>query len=332
MAGDLIPGLTQFLAPHAVLLLAAVTLDLAIGDPVYPLHPIRLIGATLNVFEKGLRRTGANGYGGGIALFFLLSLFWIAAVTGIMAACIFSAPSAAWAFHIFVLYSLIAMGDLIGHVMRVDRAAIRGDLPAARIAAGQLVGRDTEPMDAAACRRAAIESLSESLTDGFLSPVFWYAVFGLPGLVVFKVVSTMDSMIGNRTPRYLRFGRCGARMDDAMNYLPARASLVLISSLAFVVPGCSAAKAWRVGLAQNRLLPSPNSGWSEAATAGAIQRRLVGPIWLHGLLVTDIWLGEASDPPASTHDDVRRALILIAATGIAATALAALSLALAGKF
>ncbi|MEO8070313.1 MAG: cobalamin biosynthesis protein, partial [Acidobacteriota bacterium] len=122
-----------------------------------------------------------------------------------------------------------------------------------------------------------------------------------------------------KTPRYLQFGWCGARLDDLMNYIPARLTWLLIGAVAAVVPRCSASKAWRVGLRQHAILPGPNSGWSEAATAGAIQRRLVGPIWMQGQLVTDVWLGDAADPPVATHGDVMRAVTLSTATGIAAT-------------
>ena len=178
-------------------------------------------------------------------------------------------------------------------------------------------------MDAAACRRAAVESLSENLTDGFVSPVFWYVLLGLPGIVLFKIVSTMDSMVGYKTPQYLRFGWCGARLDDVMNYLPARLTWLVIAGLAFILPGFSGRKAWRVGLEQHAVLLGPNSGWSEAATAGALERRIVGPIWLRGEQVTDIWVGDPTDPPLAEPDDVRRALVLTTTVGMAVATLAA---------
>jgi adenosylcobinamide-phosphate synthase len=181
-------------------------------------------------------------------------------------------------------------------------------------------------MDGAACRRAAVESLSESLTDGFTSALFWYVLLGLPGLVLFKIVSTMDSMVGYKTARYLRFGWCGARLDDAMNYIPARLTWLAIAAIAAVLPGCSARKAFTVGLRQHATLPGPNSGWSEAATAGGIQRRLVGPIWLRGTMVTDVWIGDPADPPVGTHADVTRAVVLVTTTGCAAAILAAVLL------
>ena len=170
----------------------------------------------------------------------------------------------------------------------------------------------------AACRRAAIESLSENLTDGFISPLCWYVAAGIPGLALFKVVSTMDSMVGYKTPRYLRFGWCGARLDDAMNFVPARLTFCLVAATAAVMPGYSARKAMRVGWSQHAILPGPNSGWSEAAFAGALQRRLVGPIWMHGQAVTDVWLGDPADPPLETDRDYRRASVFVTVTGIVA--------------
>ena len=189
-----------------------------------------------------------------------------------------------------------------------------------------LVGRDTDRLDAPACRRAAIESLSESLTDGFTSAIFWYALTGVPGLVLFKVVSTMDSMVGYRTPRYVRFGWCGARLDDLMNFVPARITWLLLAAVATFLPRLSGAKAFAIGLAQHAVLPGPNSGWSEAATAGAIERRLVGPIWMRGLLVTDLWIGDPGDPPAGNRSDLQRAMLLVTVTGLLAATLAAAGL------
>src|SRR5262249_18847503 len=191
---------------------------------------------------------------------------------------------------------------------------------------GGPVGGDADRMEAAACRRAAVESLSESLTDGFVSPVFWYVLGGLPGLVLFKVASTMDSMVGYKTPDYLRFGWCGARLDDAMNYLPARLTWLIIAAIASVLPGCSGRKAWRIGLEQHAVLLGPNSGWSEAATAGALERRVVGPIWLRGIQVTDQWIGDPADPSLADGLDVARAMRLTIAVGVVTTALACLAL------
>jgi adenosylcobinamide-phosphate synthase len=114
-----------------------------------------------------------------------------------------------------------------------------------------------------------------------------------------------------------------------MNYVPARLTWLLLALTAAAVPGCSAVGAFLVGLRQHAVLPGPNSGWSEAAAAGALRRRLVGPIWLRGTMVTDVWIGRPEDPPASSRDDVVRALRLIGATGVLAALLAMAALALA---
>jgi adenosylcobinamide-phosphate synthase len=181
------------LRPNPWFLAAGVLLDLLLGDPHYAAHPVRLIGRSLSGIERVLRKVGVAGYTGGILLFLVLSLLWVG---GLSAFVVILAAVAGGAVQIFLIYSLLALRDLLRHGWDVERAARVRDLQSARAAIAKLVGRDTSRMDIAACRRAAIESLRENLTDGFLSPIFWYAIAGLPGLVLFKVVSTMDSMVG----------------------------------------------------------------------------------------------------------------------------------------
>jgi len=310
------------LAPSAALLGGAMLLDVALADPDYGWHPIRLIGRSLSELERRLRQFGFNGFCGGIVLFVLLGVAWVG---GVSVAETFLAIVAGWiaaAFHLFVVYSLMALGSLLRHGRRIENALRIGDLPGARYAVSQLVGRDTQKMDAAACRRAAVESLSENLTDAVVSPLFWYVLGGVPLLVLFKVVSTMDSMVGYKSQQYLRFGWCGARLDDAMNYVPARLAWLLIAASAAFLPGYSGLKALRYGLSHHAVLPSPNSGWSEAAAAGGLERRLVGPIWSAGSLVTDIWIGAPSDPPLGSDTDYDRAATLVAISSVLATAIA----------
>lgn len=304
------------LLPNAGVLAAAVALDLMLGDPVYPAHPVRLMGRTLTWFEDRLRAFHLDGYGGGMALFALLTVLWVGGISIIVLALAQRNRMAAMAVHGFLVYSLLALHDLIRHAWAVESASRRNSLPEARAAISRLVGRDTNRMDIAACRRAAIESISENLTDGFVSPLFWYAIGGLPALVLFKVVSTMDSMVGYKTSRYMKFGWCGARLDDLMNLLPARLTWLGVSLVAAMIPGASARKALRIGWRQHSLLPGPNSGWSEAAIAGAIERRLAGPIWANGNLVTELWIGDPGDPAAGEAKDMMRALMLVVITGL----------------
>ena len=153
----------------------------SLGDPVYRFHPVRLIGASLTAIENGLRRIGADGYGGGIVLFVILASIWVFVVAYLQMGFTALGPWPGWLFHVSVVYSLLALGDLVRAIWRVERALERQDLAAARFAISRLVGRDTDRMDEGACRRAAIESLSENLPDGFISAMFWYVLLGLPG-------------------------------------------------------------------------------------------------------------------------------------------------------
>ncbi len=308
----------ELLRDPFVFLCLCLLLDACLGDPQYAWHPIRLAGAALAAGEKGLRALGWDGRFGGFVLF-----LWLTAVcgggawavdaglraAGAAAGRIEAGAWLAWGWRLFLGYSLLALGDLAAHGRRIARAAESGDLTGARRAAGMLVGRDTDRMDAAACNRAAVESIAESLVDGVLSPLFWFALLGLPGLILFKIASTMDSMVGYKDERYLHFGWFGARLDDVMNWIPARLGLLLIAAAAWL-PGYSARGAWRVCLAQHALLPGPNKGWSETAAAGALGVRLAGPIYKHGTQVNELWIGPAEGPEGGRAGDVTRMILL----------------------
>jgi adenosylcobinamide-phosphate synthase len=292
------------LAPSASLLFAGVALDAIFGDPQVWFHPIRLMGATLSAYERLLRRIHIDGYFGGCLLLVLLSLTWILAPCLLLMRIYEWYPTAGAIVHVLFIYVFFALRDLIDHVRSVQRAASRNDLAAARKAIGLLVGRDTDRMDISACRRAAIESISENFVDGVLSAMFWYVLLGIPGLLLFKVASTMDSMVGYKTPAYFYFGWCGARLDDLMNYIPARLTWLLLGF--FAIP-----KGWKIGLAQHEILPGPNPGWSEATMAGVLGRKLIGPIWKDGYLVTETWLGDPQDMEAGTTEDIYKSIRII---------------------
>ncbi len=309
------------LRPNAALLAAGVVLDLLLGDPQYRWHPIRLVGHSITWLEGALRRLGLDGYAGGVLLGLSAAASWIALASALLLLAERLGHGASFALHALLIYWLLALRNLLDHAWAVEAAARAGDLGLARDATGRFVARDTATLDIAACRRASIESVSENLTDGYVSPLFWYAVAGIPGLVAFKVFSTLDSMVGNKSDRYVRFGWFSARTDDVLNWLPARLTWLLLALAALVIPGCSARRALAVGWRQHAIVPGPNSGWSEAATAGAIQRRLVGPIVMEGRSVTDLWLGDREAPPAGAdRRDLPRAVALTAATGILAAA------------
>jgi len=220
-------------------------------------------------------------------------------------------PYAFYAAAVLVVWACIALRDLISHAERIAEALSREDLPAARKGISMLVGRDTDRMDLAACGRGAIESMSENLVDGVLSPLLFILLFGPLGGVFFKIVSTMDSMVGYKIERYLRFGWCGARTDDVLNYPVARYTFLLICGLSAMLSGYNCRKAWRSGLKFHALVPGPNSGWPEASMAGALGIRLIGPIYKNGIQVADVWLGDPADPAGANQWHIRYCYVLL---------------------
>lgn len=203
-----------------------------------------------------------------------------------------------WLAVALLAWPALAQRSLFDHVSAVADALAEGRLPAARTAVFAIVGRDTDALDDSGVVRAAIESLAESFCDGIAAPLFWLLVLGLPGVWMFKAVSTADSLIGHREQRWRAFGWAAARTDDAMNFLPAR-----LSGMLFCLVG---GRGWRVLWRDAGKHASPNAGWPEAAMAGVLGLRLAGPIAYDGLMQDKSWIGSGRvDAKAA---DIRRAL------------------------
>jgi adenosylcobinamide-phosphate synthase len=305
------------LSAHLLLILAAVGLDALFGDPVYRLHPIRILGAWTLRCEHWLFGVGLNGRFGGSLLWLLsvgggLLIWWAVHLTLALLH-----PWLAVGWDIFIAYSLLCTRDLLGQGRRV--LASLDDLPRARRELQMLVSRDTSALPQAGVVRATIESLSENLTDGVLTPLWALCLFGLPGLILVKVVSNLDSMVGYKNDRYARFGWAGARSDDLVHWLPARLSVAVIA-LAAAITRLHPRSVLPTARKYHAMLPSPNSGWSEAACAGALQVRLVGPIWHKGRLVNEAYMGDPDWPAELDADHLRRALDLILTASLIAFA------------
>ena len=310
--GNVLSSLIGFFEPRFVLWAAlGLAIDALIGDPVFVLHPIRLLGRWLSILENLLFKIGLNGYLGGILLFLLLSGSVLPLCFGLLVGARAIHPLAFDLTAGAILWACFALRDLIAHGERIARAIVRNDLSGARQAISMLVGRDTDKMDLRACGRGAVESMSENLVDGVLSPLVFALAFGPLAAVLFKITSTMDSMVGYKNERYLRFGWCGARLDDVANFLIARWCFLLLTVFAFLLPGIHGRKAWRFGRAQHALVPGPNSGWPEATMAGALGLRLIGPLYKNGALVCNLWLGDPADPAGADQRDIRRCYQLL---------------------
>jgi adenosylcobinamide-phosphate synthase len=309
-------------------LAAALALDRLVGDPLWlwrrvP-HPIALIGNAIDWLDerlnKGalssidLRRRGAAT---------IVTLAVAAFALGWLIEIPLRSGPLGLAIEIVLVAILLAQKSLVDHVAAVARELERGDVFAGRRAVSEIVGRDVAVLDEAGIARAAIESAAENFSDAVVAPAFWFLLLGLPGLLLFKVASTADSMIGHRTPRYEAFGWAAARLDDVMNFLPARLSVLLLAAAALALRRPAGA-AIRVALSDAPKHKSPNAGWPEAAVAGALALALGGPRSYGTRAVNGVWLNAPGNPNAGPAD-IRAAIRLVDAawailTGIVAVA------------
>ncbi|OGG95261.1 MAG: cobalamin biosynthesis protein CobD [Candidatus Lambdaproteobacteria bacterium RIFOXYD2_FULL_50_16] len=275
-------------------IILGLILDRILGDPVYRFHPVRLLGSWALFVESRLR---AYEYTGSLAgLVQLLSVLpW---VLGLLLLEAFLRGPYYLAFEVYLFYSLIAWGDLRRHGVRLYQALQAGDLCLAQNRAQMLVSRDVSQMDSGAAARAGIESIAENWVDGFLAPLLFFHLFGLPGLLIFKWVSTLDSMVGYKNPKYLAWGGWAARLDDLFVFIPARLSWLLLGFTALLLPKYQGWAGIRLGFSQHHLLPSPNSGWPEATVAGALGVRLLGPVYREGQPHDSPWIGLPEAPEA----------------------------------
>ncbi len=191
----------------------------------------------------------------------------------------------------------LAQRSLYVHVAAIRAALRAGDLPRARLAVGQIVGRDVQALDAHGVAAAALESLAESFCDGIVAPTFWLLLGGLGGLFAYKAVNTADSLIGHREPRWRAFGWAAARTDDLMNLIPARLAGGLLA--------LAARGGWRVMFRDAKKHDSPNAGWPEAAMAGGLGIRLGGPVAYDGVMHKRPWFGDGQQAAAA---DLERGL------------------------
>ena len=312
------------------LALTAGIIDAAVGYPdvLYRVigHPVtwmgRLIAWADNRWNsdgdtdvqqrvRGIMLTATLVIGGLLIGFFISRLFYA-----------FLPPLVALVPIALLASSLVAQKSLHDHVEAVAEA-INLSLEKGREAVAMIVGRDTKELDQSAVCRAAIESLAESFCDGIVAPLFWIAAAGLPGGIAYKAINTADSMIGHKTERYLDFGWASARTDDVVNWPAARLSALWIAAGALFVKGASARQALVITWRDARKHDSPNAGWSEAAMAGALGVRLMGPRTYGGEEVRGEWMGKGRIALGAA--DIRTALrIYRAACGVQLALLAIL--------
>ena len=307
----------------AVILIAALILDVFLGDPPFPFHPVRLIGAAISAFEKLFLRLRWSGSGGGILLVTMTIGLAIGTYLTLRHFIAGLHPFLATVLDLYLAYSCLALKDLCKHAEPIAETLARSDLTQARTELQKIVGRDTSNLDPEGVARGAVESVAENFVDGVLSPMFWYfliAVFshlfgcpapaaaGIAGMLAFKTISTLDSMVGYRHDHYLLFGRPAARLDDRANFLTARLSLIILS-IGAVFSGEKAWAGWKISRRDRLKHPSPNAGHPESFVAGALGIRLGGPTVYQEQTVEKPWLGDGDEEVGPQH--IRRCCRLI---------------------
>ncbi|MDA0306008.1 MAG: adenosylcobinamide-phosphate synthase CbiB [Proteobacteria bacterium] len=295
-----------------VLLLLALIIEAYLGEMKavfkHVRHPVRIIGDAIDFFDRKLNREnrsqGARAIRG---LLVVLAIVLAAFTIGWMVAWLSLHHPWGWIIEFAGVVTLLAARGLYDHVKAVSKG-LRESVEAGRDAVRHIVGRDPASLDGHGVARAAIETLAENFCDGVVAPVFWYALFGFPGLLVYKAVNTMDSMIGHRTPKYRAFGMTAARLDDVLNFIPARLSGLFIVFASLFVPTAKPGQALKVMLRDSHKHKSFNAGWPEGAMAGALGLALAGPRHYAGQTVNDPWVGDGS--AKAEAKDISRSLYL----------------------
>jgi len=311
-------------------LVVALLLDALIGDPDWlwrrAPHPVVLIGRLIDWldawFNDAERSAAERRLAGAMATAILV--IGAIVIGGVLAWLLHRLPLG-WLLEALAASVFLAQRSLYEHVARVRAAFATGGLDDPRRAVSAIVGRDPEALDESGVCRAAIETTAENFSDGVVAPAFYFALFGLPGLMAYKAINTADSMIGHRTTRHEAFGWASARLDDLVNLVPARLAGALIALVAPVVGG-SIGESFRVMTRDASLHRSPNAGWPEAAMAAALGVALAGPrVYVEGV-VDDPFVNAAGRRDAAPGD-IRSALnVLVAACGLEIAIYAALAL------
>lgn len=298
------------------MILAAIVIDLIIGDPVYPTHPVIWIGRLIRWLELRLRGGGPQvnlspselrWRGAGLTAVTVLLAGGVMVV--MIKAAVLIHPWLGYVLNTWFISTTIAIKGLKDAAMLVYRPLVAGDLPQAREKVGYIVGRDTTQLEEPEIARAAVETVAENTVDAVVSPLFFALIGGAPLAMAYRATNTLDSMVGYKNERYIWFGWASARWDDVLNLVPARITAVLLAVAAGLSRGMSPVRSIRSVLRFARLHPSPNSGYPESAVAGALGIELGG---------RNIYMGTASERarmgwplrPLESRDIVRAVSLL----------------------
>ncbi len=282
-------------------ILLAYLLDLLLGDPQWLPHPIVTFGKCISAFEKKLNKGGFQRLKGAVTVLVLTSVTFISFYFIMFFAKKMSFGLFVFLNTLFLFYGL-ANKTLIKECRMVFKALYHHGLEAGRKQIARLVGRDTSSLSENKIKIATLETLSENLSDGIVAPLFYYAIGGIPAMMTYKMINTLDSMIAYKNERFLKFGFFAAKTDDLANYFPARITSVLMAILAF------SPRFFYFVVKYGKAHSSPNAGFPEAALAGVLNCRFGGSNVYHGQLVTKPYIGK--NDREITKNDLKKAVLI----------------------
>lgn len=294
---------------------AGFILDLIFGDPRWLYHPVCFIGNTIAFLEKKIRKIFPKTekgelFGGALEVLLICLFSWgipFLILYGVRQVCL----PVAFLLETFWCYQLLATKSLKTESMKVYEALKTKSLSDARYAVSMIVGRDTQELSEMGVTKAAVETIAENASDGIIAPMFYMALGGVPLMFLYKGINTMDSMLGYKNEKYLYFGRTAAKLDDVVNYIPARISGWLMA-LSSVFAGLDVKNAVKIYRRDRRNHASPNSAQTEAAMAGALRVQLAGNAYYFGKLYEKPTIGDDLRPVEV--EDIKRANRLLYAT------------------
>ena len=300
-----------------VALVMGYILDLIFGDPYWMPHPVRFIGNLISILEKVIRRfmpkTKRGEYIGGIILtVMVVSISMIIPLVIILMAKSIN-TYLALTVETFMCYQILATKSLKVESMKVYDELAKNDLPSARKAVSMIVGRDTKDLTFSGVAKAAVETVAENTSDGIIAPMIFIAIGGAPMGFFYKAINTMDSMVGYKNEKYMNFGRFAAKLDDVVNYLPARISAyqMILSSFFLRYDYKNAFKIYKRDRYNHA---SPNSAQTESVCAGALDVQLAGNAYYFGKLYEKPTIGD--DIREINYDDIKKANRLLYCTSI----------------
>ncbi len=311
-------------------ILIAVALDLLIGDPRWFPHPVKLMGKLAIGLEPHFRATIKDPRRAGAVTAFTVMATTVICAAGLVISFRSIHPVAGDLMSILLIYSGIAVRDMIDHSSKVYEALKKGSLEDARHGVAMICGRDTEQLDEAGIVRATVESVAENAADGVISPLFYAVIGGPVAIMAYKAINTLDSTFGYKNPTYREFGWLSAKLDDWVNFIPARLTGILIPIAAFIL-NLNAVQSYRI-FARDRLRhPSPNAGQAEAAMAGALGIQLGGLSYYGGEPSNKPTLGDLLTTPRPEHIRGANRLLLVT-SGLALALFLGIRFALTNEF